>query len=713
MTQRLKWTDEEGKSAISLVVSRCIPQWPHGLREYQEKYIPAIMNGDNLLVITATGDGKSAFFCVPIVVHNEISRHPDLYPALPRKEHAMGVIVTPTKGLAASIVRDYSFIFSKALMGLSVLELRIFNIAAFAYTHEAITEARIAGIDIVMKICESRTWQVICVDPEHLQQPEWRQIMKHDDFTKNLVYFCCEEIHLIRDWGLAFRPCFKFIGSTACGELPHHVPIIGLSATCPPGLSTDVVCRSLGLVGNNFHTVRRSNERLNMQLILEPIARVRGASKYHQLYPYVKSNRKIVIHVNTIPEAYEIYLFLFNLLPDGCNRLRRIRMYHSLCTDQYNHDTLELMDDDPYLQVIIATIGFANGINRLAIQDCVSWRLPMTLDLLIQQLGRGGRSADIICRGIALAPVDDIKRARAMTTGHDVGAAAGKSKRSKKKKDVPTLDDGKAQLLAEEVCLTGACNRYYQNPPVESSLLSCHEANRAVYCSLCAARHDITYDFPSPPLPDEPDSPPDWLPLPAPQKKKSRYKSKTNLGKKERTSMQTWLHDFRRLIWSQANVAENPALVFYPVDFFLSQPVIELILDEFLVIPNSAHLATILRSNPWQLTEDHTDRLFSLIQEFQATIRGWRRDEKRERAEAKKVKSQSAGNIVEGLDLGSSSESDGDVEADIGEEPEYIYKSQHPRHFTPSDSTKTETSASAFGGTGDRKFWAKENQQPS
>ncbi|KAL0060168.1 hypothetical protein AAF712_013062 [Marasmius tenuissimus] len=51
---------------------------------------------------------------------------------------------------------------------------------------------------------------------------------------------------------------------------------------------------------------------------------------------------------------------------------------------------------------------------------------------------------------------------------------------------------------------------------------------------------------------------------------------------------------------------------------------------------------------------------------------GWRRDEKHERAEAKKVKSQSAGNIVEELDLGSSSQSDVGAKTNIGEEPEVL-----------------------------------------
>ncbi|KAJ8094718.1 hypothetical protein PM082_010724 [Marasmius tenuissimus] len=273
--------------------------------------------------------------------------------------------------------------------------------------------------------------------------------MKNDSFIKNLVYFYCEEVHLIQDWGATFQPSFKFIGLTACGKLPDHVPIIALSATCPPGPITDSICRSLRLMGNNFHTIQQSNKRLNMQLIVKPFKHVHGLSKYHQIYPYVCSVHKLIIHINTIPEAYDIYLFLFNLLLESCNCLCCIWMYHSLCTDDYNTETLEFIDNDPYLQVVIATIGFTNGINCSAICDCISWKLPMTLDQLLQQLGRGGHSSDVLCRGIAIASPDDIKKAKVLMTGTassvDAQGADGQMKKAKLKKcDVQSLDNGKA-----------------------------------------------------------------------------------------------------------------------------------------------------------------------------------------------------------------------------------------------------------------------------
>ncbi len=106
MPQKFSWTDTEGSDAVKLAVSRRIPQWKEGLCDFQQEYIPYILNGDNLLLCTATGDGKSSFFTVPILVHLEVRDNPDLYKGFEAKKLPVGIIVTPTIGLAGNIVHN-------------------------------------------------------------------------------------------------------------------------------------------------------------------------------------------------------------------------------------------------------------------------------------------------------------------------------------------------------------------------------------------------------------------------------------------------------------------------------------------------------------------------------------------------------------------------------------------------------------------------------
>ncbi|THU83031.1 hypothetical protein K435DRAFT_871718 [Dendrothele bispora CBS 962.96] len=150
----------------------------HGLRDYQLENT-RVLAGQNILVFTATGDGKSSFYDIPLLVHKELSENPGLYPPFPVREHPTAIVVTPTKGLADSIIH----------------EAKEFGLSGFSYCHDNITKYR--NTDLVSLICSCTKWQLICVDPERLATPEWTTILRDKEFLRNLVLFCVEEAHLI------------------------------------------------------------------------------------------------------------------------------------------------------------------------------------------------------------------------------------------------------------------------------------------------------------------------------------------------------------------------------------------------------------------------------------------------------------------------------------------------------------------------------------
>ncbi|KAJ7687229.1 hypothetical protein B0H17DRAFT_939604 [Mycena rosella] len=105
MAPRVRWQDDLGRQTLNDIVKKVIPAWKHGLRPVQADLVAPILDGDDILCCTATGDGKSAAFSVPILVLNEYNANPDLYPAgLRTRANPVGVIFTPTKGLANNIV---------------------------------------------------------------------------------------------------------------------------------------------------------------------------------------------------------------------------------------------------------------------------------------------------------------------------------------------------------------------------------------------------------------------------------------------------------------------------------------------------------------------------------------------------------------------------------------------------------------------------------
>ncbi|THV01767.1 hypothetical protein K435DRAFT_817995 [Dendrothele bispora CBS 962.96] len=274
--------------------------------------------------LKTTGEGKSALFIVPILVHLELSSNPTSYPSFKVQRDPVVMVITPTKGLATSIIH----------------EATAFGIQGLSYCHETISKYRIKKIDLESLICECKSWNLICIDPEHLSEPKWRHIIQHKTYCSNLILFLVDEAHLVRAWGTSgFRPSFESIGAFVKGCLPDSVSIAATTATCAPGDAT----HALG--------------------------------------------RKAIIHVNTIPEAYAIYEFLWDHIPPQYNRLRRMRMYHSTCPDEYNHKTFDLIDSDPFLQVVIGTPSIQQGINRQQPLDSIAFRFPDTLDDFWQGTG--------------------------------------------------------------------------------------------------------------------------------------------------------------------------------------------------------------------------------------------------------------------------------------------------------------------------------------
>ena len=55
--------------------------------------------------------------------------------------------------------------------------------------------------------------QVICVDPEHLHDKEWREITEYPTFHANILFVCVVRVHLFNECGLAFHLVFGTIGS--------------------------------------------------------------------------------------------------------------------------------------------------------------------------------------------------------------------------------------------------------------------------------------------------------------------------------------------------------------------------------------------------------------------------------------------------------------------------------------------------------------------
>ncbi|KAF8160000.1 P-loop containing nucleoside triphosphate hydrolase protein [Crassisporium funariophilum] len=352
MASTPRWQDQVGLKTIQAIVKQIVPTWTNGLHAVQLELVSGILNGRDILCCTATGDGKSAAFAIPCLVLLEYNKNPETYHrGLPTRAKPIGIVITPTKGLANNIVDELSKL----------------NVSGFSYCAETLTEARKTGLHLAHEIKECIRWQVVCVDPEHLCDKEWREITEGSTFRSNVLFACVDEAHLINSWGLSFRPAFRLIGTFLLGRFLSSISILGLTATLEPGLPTE------------------------------------------SLLPYLASGQKTIIHCQALRQVLSVHTYLWRAQPDGADKLIRAQIYHAICTPKYNQETIHLIETDPRCQIVIATVAFSNGLNAKTLLDSLSLEFAPTLDEAWQEKGRVGRNPDTIGRGIIFIPNSMVK----------------------------------------------------------------------------------------------------------------------------------------------------------------------------------------------------------------------------------------------------------------------------------------------------------------
>jgi hypothetical protein len=61
--------------------------------------------------------------------------------------------------------------------------------------------------------------------------------------------------------------------------------------------------------------------------------------------------------------VFRTYIWAWRMQPEEADKLCRIQMYHALRDPEDNAETIRLLEEDPYCQLVFATVAFANGLN--------------------------------------------------------------------------------------------------------------------------------------------------------------------------------------------------------------------------------------------------------------------------------------------------------------------------------------------------------------
>ena len=303
-------------------------------RKGQEEVIHAALNGQDALVVMATGNGKSLCYQIPALCFEGLT-----------------LVISPLISLMKDQVDQ---------LQANGIEADFLNSSQTLEQQQQVQNKLISG-----------QLKLLYVSPEKVMTNSFFQLISYSKVS----FIAIDEAHCISQWGHDFRPEYTQLGGLKA-SFPH-APIMALTATADYATRQDILTH-LNL--ENPHKYIGSFDRPNIRYTLE--------EKYkpmEQLTRFVlaQKGKSGIIYCNSRNKVERIAESLRNkgvsatAYHAGMETARRDRVQQDFQRDN--------------VQVVVATIAFGMGINKSNVRFVAHFDLPRSIESYYQETGRAGR----------------------------------------------------------------------------------------------------------------------------------------------------------------------------------------------------------------------------------------------------------------------------------------------------------------------------------
>lgn len=325
------------------------------LRADQERAVAALVQpGSRVLVVQATGWGKSAVYWVATALHRARGRGPTL-------------VVSPL----LAVMRDQVAAAQRA--GLRAVTVNSGNVDQWSAI-----EAALAADEV----------DVLLVSPERLANPGFgRRVL--DRLAGRLGLLVVDEAHAVSDWGHDFRPDYRRVADVL-RELNPDTPVLATTATANARVTADVATQ----LGEATLVLRGPLSRASLQLAVLP------AMAPLERYAWVAE------HLPTLPGSGIVYVLT---VADTVRLVEAIRAVHgpdypvAAYSGGLPVDERERLEDalrDNRIKALVATSALGMGYDKPDLGFVVHVGAPPSPVAYYQQVGRAGRGIDHAAVGV-------------------------------------------------------------------------------------------------------------------------------------------------------------------------------------------------------------------------------------------------------------------------------------------------------------------------
>lgn len=303
-------------------------------RKGQEEVINAALNGQDALVVMATGNGKSLCYQIPALCFEGLT-----------------LVISPLISLMKDQVDQ---------LQANGIEADFLNSSQTLEQQQQVQNKLISG-----------QLKLLYVSPEKVMTNSFFQLISYSKVS----FIAIDEAHCISQWGHDFRPEYTQLGGLKA-SFPH-APIMALTATADYATRQDILAH-LNL--ENPHKYIGSFDRPNIRYTLE--------EKYkpmEQLTRFVlaQKGKSGIIYCNSRNKVERIAESLRN---KGVSAAA----YHAGMETALRERVQQDFQRDN-IQVVVATIAFGMGINKSNVRFVAHFDLPRSIESYYQETGRAGR----------------------------------------------------------------------------------------------------------------------------------------------------------------------------------------------------------------------------------------------------------------------------------------------------------------------------------
>uniref|UniRef100_A0A1X7TE05 DNA 3'-5' helicase n=1 Tax=Amphimedon queenslandica TaxID=400682 RepID=A0A1X7TE05_AMPQE len=240
--------------------------------------------------------------------------------------------------------------------------------------------------------------KLIFISPESLNRGSlWRDVICSDVYQQNVVAFVIDEAHLVKNWGIKFRPDFSRL-SEIRSLLPQKINVLALTATATLTLQKEIMS-SLGMV--DPVVIEVSPEKHNLHFSIKENATDAIMAVILELkHKRVEMERMIIFCRRPLDCANLWMQFQASLggdmtePPGSSMRNPELRLvdYFTGCTEEAVRNTIpKQFSRESCLRIVIATVAFGLGIDCPDVRKVLHFGVPEDVETYVQQVGRAGR----------------------------------------------------------------------------------------------------------------------------------------------------------------------------------------------------------------------------------------------------------------------------------------------------------------------------------